>query len=125
MVAEPQAKHLVQKPLPPRQRSQQSIRLRKRCWRHPCYEAPPVSQEGVISMRLLGTVEPVPPVPTDGAFAPETTGLPIQPALRANRTQCSIGLGSVKYMTPPSFSPSAGITLKPWFASTPSTSLSL
>lgn len=36
-----------------------------------------------------------------------------QRSLRAKKTQCSMGLGSVKYMTPPSSPPSAGITLNP------------
>ena len=42
--------------------------------------------------------------------------------LRAKRTLCSIGLGSVKYMTPPSFAPSAGIRSRPMPAKRPSTS---
>ena len=88
-----------------------------------------VSQEAVMSWRFLGTVslfiaaiQGYGVVPK-GRLPPHTMlGAILGAILRAKRTQWSMGLGSVKYMTPPSFAPSGGITLRPWASKTPTTS---
>ena len=124
VVVEPQAKHLVHKPTtaghglgraPGDGSGARSLLAMKR---------PGQPGRGNL-LEVFGNCRTGHPGPMAGPSGPETTGLSIQPSLRANRTQCSIGFGSVKYITPPSFSPSAGITLKPWSARKPITSSKL
>ena len=82
----------------------------------------PVQPAGRDFLRAPGNSQAVHPRPLVTRLVLRTGNRTLHPSLRAKKTQWSIGLGSLKYMTPPSFPSSAGITLKPRSSMTPSTS---
>ena len=65
-----------------------------------------VNQQGVISRRSLGTFKLLISVLQPSDQPSEKKSPSPHPSFRAKETQWSMGLGSLKYMTPPSFTPS-------------------